>query len=82
MQTSQSLNKLARTFALASLLILASCASLTSMFAPTRPAIDVNAVACRSFAPITITAHELETLSETTLLEIRENNAVYDRLCG
>ena len=82
MRMSQSPNKLARTFALASLLILASCAGLTNILAPTSSQVDVNAVACRAFHPITVTQHEADTLTETTLLEIREHNAVFDRLCS
>lgn len=82
MRMSLSPIKLARTFALASLLILASCANLTNILGQNRPEVDVNAVACRAFHPITVTQAELATLTETTLLEIREHNAAYDRLCG
>lgn len=74
---SMRLRLLALSFAA---LTLTSCASLTNLHAPSER-IDVNAVACGAFSPITTTAQENATLSETTLRQIREHNAAWVALC-
>lgn len=77
MRMSQSLRMLALACAMLSLPILTSCASLTSLFDRTDQ-VDVNAVACRGFRPITWSPRD----TDATLAQIHEHNAAWRALCG
>lgn len=63
-------------------LILGGCASLTSfaesLMAKPGETIDVNAVACGSFGPITWADED----TDDTLAQIREHNAAWEALCA
>lgn len=63
---------------LASSLLLASCASLTNLLGQTERRVDVNAVACGAFKPITWSRND----TDQTLLQVRQHNAAWVALCG
>lgn len=56
---------------------LGACATLTSIFGPTEE-IDVNAVACGGFHPITWSRAD----TDDTIRQVREHNAAWEALCG
>lgn len=65
--------------AIASLPILTGCGHLTTLFgADEEASIDVTAVACRSFKPITWADGD----TDATLAQIHEHNAAYLAICG
>lgn len=67
--------------------ILGSCATLTSLLGTKSAAGAVAAsfdpvrVACGSFQPIRLARAEWEILTEESVLQIKEHNAVWSRLC-
>jgi hypothetical protein len=71
--------RLALACALASMLILASCGHLTTLIgAGSRSSIDVNAVACEAFKPITWADGD----TDDTLRQVHQHNAAWTELCG
>lgn len=64
--------------ALTSTLILGSCAIPQTLFGGRTESVDVNAVACRSFKPITWADGD----TDETLRQVREHNAAWVALCG
>lgn len=76
---SKPLTKLAPLLLLATLPLLTSCETIRTVFAGTRPpVVDVNAVACHAFKPITWSRAD----TDPTIEQVQEHNAVYIRLCG
>lgn len=72
---SQTQSRLARLFAMLSLLTLGACATMTDI-AGIEPA-PVSA-ACLSFHPIRWSSQD----TDQTILEVKEHNAVWRALCG
>ena len=57
---------------------LGACATLTNIFDPTDNTVDVNAVACGAFRPITWSRGD----TDTTLRQVHEHNAAWEALCA
>lgn len=77
MRMPQSLKMLALACVMLLLPTLGSCATLTSLF-ETTDEVDVNAVACRAFRPITWSPRD----TDATLAQVREHNAAWRALCA
>lgn len=78
MPTSKGLRRLVLACALSSMLILASCATLTTLIGGRTERVDVNAVACGAFAPITWADAD----TDDTIRQVRAHNAAWMALCS